>query len=164
MNYCKMRFLENHDQLRAPELCETEPNLFNWTAFQIFLKGAFLLYSGQESAIKHQPSLFEKDPIAWNEENNQFNLFVKRMIRLKKSDIVEEGNFTLYPSFDFIAAKWELDGRGFFGIFNVEGVTGERKIHLPDGIYSNYLAKGKVEVKKSKIKMQEMPVILRYSK
>jgi glycosidase len=163
VNYCKMRFLENHDQVRALELCETEANHYNWTAFQIFLKGAFLLYAGQEIGAKAQCSLFEKDPISWNEENTAFNLFVKRMIRLKKSDIVETGKFTLYPSFDFIAAKWELDGHGFFGIFNVEGITGERKIYLPDGSYSNYLAKGKIDVKKGKVQMQEMPIILRYS-
>jgi len=163
VNYCKMRFLENHDQIRAAKLCETEAHLYNWTAFHLFLKGAFLLYAGQEHGIAEPCSLFEKDPIPRVEENSPFDLFIKRMIRLKKSDVVETGKFTLYAGFDFIAAKWELDGRGFFGIFNVEGVTGERKIDLPDGSYSNYLAKGKVDVKKGKIQMQEMPVILRFS-
>ena len=67
----------------------------------------------------------------------------------------------MYPNLDFVAAKWEVDDRGFFGIFNPEGATGERKIYLPDGVYSNYLAKGKVEVRKGKIQMQAMPVILR---
>lgn len=162
--YCKLRFVENHDQKRAPELLETEPFLYNWTAFQMFLKGAFLLYAGQEIKTDHQPELFEKDPIKWEEEDHAFNLFIKRMIRFKKSDVVENGEFTLYPGFDFIAAKWEWEGKGFFGIFNVEGISGERKIYLPDGEYSNYLAKGKFEVKKGKIKLDEMPVILRFNK
>lgn len=165
-NYYKMRFLENHDQPRALKLCENAVILSNWTAFQMFLKGAFLLYTGQEYQASHSPSLFEKDFVKFEEGDDAkaFNLFIKRMIRLKKSDVVQEGKFTLFPNFDFIAAKWELDGKGFFGIFNVEGIIGERKIYLPDGIYSNYLAKGKIEVKKGKITMPEMPVILRFTK
>ena len=163
-NYVKLRFLENHDQPRARKLCENDVKLNNWTAFQMFLKGAFLIYAGQEIKAAHRPSLFKQDPVDWNQEDNAFNLFIKRMVRLKKNEVIQEGRFTLFPSFDFIAAKWELDGRGFFGVFNVEGIEGERKIHLPDGVYSNYLAKSKIEVRKGKIQMDEMPVILRYNK
>lgn len=165
-HYGKLRFLENHDQTRAAKLLPNRVDLFNWTAFQLFLKGPFLINAGQEVGATHLPSLFEKDVPDWqtNEENTALDLFLKRMIRLKKSDVCQAGNFTLYPNLDFIAAKWELDGKGFFGIFNVEQITGERKIHLPDGAYANYLAKGQIEVRKSKIQMTDMPVILRLNK
>lgn len=163
-HYIKLRFLENHDQKRAAELCESNPSLYNWTAFQLFLKGSFLLYAGQENKSAQPTNLFEKEALNLSEMDNDFNLFIKRMIRLKKSDIVQNGKFTLYPNVDFIAAKWEWEGKGFFGIFNVENITGERKIYLSDGSYSSYLSKGQIEVHKGKIKMNEMPIILRYNK
>ncbi len=164
-HYIKLRFLENHDQQRAPELCDGNKfAIYNWTAFQIFLKGSFLLYAGQENKSTQPTALFEKEPMNWSEADADFNLFLKRMIRLKKNEIVQNGKFTLYPNVDFIAAKWEWEGKGLFGIFNVENISGERKIYLSDGTYSNYLSKGQIEIHKGKIRMNEMPVILRYNK
>ena len=160
-NYVKMRFSENHDTPRSNETFTTPEELYNWTAFQIFQKGAFMLYSGQEKNIAQLPSMFEKEAIDWSQEDHDYNLFIKRMLRLKKTEFIQEGEFIMYPNLDFVAAKWEFNDRGFFAIFNPEGVEGERKIYLPDGVYSNYLGKEKVEVRKGKIQMQAMPIILR---
>ena len=46
--YNKLRCLENHDQKRAAALFPEENRLLAWTALSYFLKGATLLYAGQE--------------------------------------------------------------------------------------------------------------------
>lgn len=47
-NYIKLRFLENHDNLRAKFRVPNEKQLRNWTAFLYFQKGSVLIYAGQE--------------------------------------------------------------------------------------------------------------------
>ena len=46
-NYVKLRYLENHDRLRAAASIPGEAALLNWTAFLYFQKGMTLLYGGR---------------------------------------------------------------------------------------------------------------------
>ncbi|MBP3196889.1 MAG: alpha-amylase, partial [Butyrivibrio sp.] len=62
-NYVKLRFLENHDQPRARFLFPDIRALRNATAFLYFQKGLTLIYAGQEMAVSHLPSLFDKDTV-----------------------------------------------------------------------------------------------------
>ena len=65
-NYDKLRFLENHDRLRARFLIPQEQALRNWLAFVFFQKGTTLIYAGQEAGAARTPSLFDKDPVDWD--------------------------------------------------------------------------------------------------
>ncbi|MBQ9679498.1 MAG: alpha-amylase [Ruminococcus sp.] len=69
-NYVKLRFLENHDQTRAAFLIPDRLSLANWTAFNYFQKGLTLIYAGQEYGAEHLPSLFDKDDIFTDDEND----------------------------------------------------------------------------------------------
>lgn len=66
-NYVKLRFLENHDRLRAAFLLRNPKMLRNWTAFNFFQKGCTLIYNGQEAGVDHAPTLFDLDPIDWEQ-------------------------------------------------------------------------------------------------
>ena len=59
----KLRFLENHDQERAASRFGRGDMLKAWTVLYQFLPGVALTYMGQELALEHRPSLFERDPI-----------------------------------------------------------------------------------------------------
>ena len=67
-NYVKLRFLENHDQTRARFFIPDINTLKSMTAFMFFQKGMALVYNGQEKAVSHLPSLFDKDTVDWNGE------------------------------------------------------------------------------------------------
>jgi hypothetical protein len=45
----------------------SEAQALAWTAQAAFNKGAFLIYAGQESGTRQTPSLFEREPVAWDE-------------------------------------------------------------------------------------------------
>ncbi len=64
-NYIKLRCLENHDQPRIASRVSDPLALSNWHALLFFLKGATLLYAGEERCDENQPSLFERDLVNW---------------------------------------------------------------------------------------------------
>jgi len=76
----KIRFLENHDQMRAPARFGREgtardggeARLEAWTLFMQFIPGITFAYMGQECAIGHKPDLFEKDPVDWASGDSSF--------------------------------------------------------------------------------------------
>ncbi|MBN1351030.1 alpha-amylase [candidate division KSB1 bacterium] len=158
----KLRFLENHDTPRAAKLCPTPATLSNWTAFQAFLKGAFLIYAGQELAMTTTPSLFERETVNWKSSNANFASFIARLCELKKSPIFAEGKFTLYPVDDFLMAKWEKQGHGYLGIFNVQNISGKRRVELTDGRYPDQLSRYSYQVENRLLTMQKMPLILKF--
>lgn len=90
----KIRFLENHDQMRAASRFGTGKRLEAWTAFYQFLPGSTFCYMGQEYALDHCPSLFEKDPIDWNSGSRHFRSFFKRSFSLTQAIKKEAENFS----------------------------------------------------------------------
>src|SRR4030042_5546432 len=82
-NYIKMRCVEHHDQARIMRLAPSRAQGMAWTAFKTFNKGPFLIYGGQESAVKHTPSLFDIDKVEWGDFNLQ--PFLTRLTKLKKN-------------------------------------------------------------------------------
>lgn len=71
----KIRYLENHDQIRAARRFGRGKRLEAWTAFYQFIPGCTFVYMGQEEGIEKYPSLFEKEPVPWNEEDGDFKRF-----------------------------------------------------------------------------------------
>ncbi|RKX48392.1 MAG: alpha-amylase [Thermotogae bacterium] len=151
-DYVKLRFLENHDLPRAAGIFRDELCLKNWTAFMFMLKGATLIYAGQEYAIEKQPNLFEKDPIPWEEGNKCFLAFIRRLIKIKKS--LDCNGQKVYLAKDGIAV---VECKNAVGIFNLEGKIGEVCIEVKG---RDLLSGRKVESKAGKLEVSFEPMII----
>ena len=79
----KLRFLENHDQLRIASRISNHNRLLHWTLFYLMLPGTALVYAGQEFAATIQPSLFES-AYPFNRNNSDFNESFHEMLQLTK--------------------------------------------------------------------------------
>jgi hypothetical protein len=160
-HYVKMRCVENHDQPRIMRLAPSRAQGMAWTAFQAFNKGAFLVYAGQESGVKHTPSLFDIDKVEWGDYSLQ--PFVTRLVKLKKDPAQVEGKFVVMQADPAIQAAWEYPGKSLYGIFNTSGKSGYIMVNLPDGTYRDILNDGQVSVKGGKILLPEAAAIVRFT-
>lgn len=151
-DYVKLRFLENHDLPRAAEIFRDELRLKNWTAFMFMLKGAVLIYAGQEYAIEKQPSLFEKDPIPWEKGDRSFSAFIRRLIEIKKS--IDCNTQRVYLAKDGVAV---VECKNVVGIFNLEGKIGEIEVEVEG---RDLLSGKKVESKAGKLDVSFEPMII----
>ncbi|MGB9686060.1 MAG: alpha-amylase family glycosyl hydrolase, partial [Rectinema subterraneum] len=77
----KLRFLENHDQERAASRLGRGDRLKAWTVLYQFLPGIALAYMGQELALEHRPSLFDRDPIEPSQGDPYFERFFVSSLR-----------------------------------------------------------------------------------
>ncbi len=159
-NAAKMRCVENHDQPRIMKLAPSRAQALAWTAFQAFNKGAFLIYSGQESGATHRPSLFDVDKIEWG--NYALQPFITKLSQLKKDPAQCEGQFIPLESSPALQTAWSYPPGGLYGIFNVQAATGTTTVHLPDGYYQDLLHDQEARVQNGKIALPKDAAILRY--
>ncbi|MDX9863433.1 MAG: alpha-amylase family glycosyl hydrolase [Anaerolineaceae bacterium] len=136
-NYAKMRCVENHDQLRIMKLAGTPQQARAWTALMAFNKGAFFVYAGQESGAMHRPTLFDIDKVAW-EGYGEMD-FLSRLMRLKKSEAMLRGHLVWMAAEPVVQAVWCHGEDSLYGLFNVNGGSGEVEVSLPDGSYRNLI-------------------------
>ena len=160
MNYIKMRFLENHDQVRVCSLVHTDEQLRMWTAFSYFLKGPALIYAGQEFKVAKRTDMtsrvvFERQEAPWLAE------LLRALRPIKKMPIETSGAFFLdEPKQDSIlTGHYEMGDEQLYGVFNFHLVTGEADLPLPDGEYENLLG-GSVTVKNGRIPAPMTPVLV----
>lgn len=158
-NYVKMRCVENHDQPRIQRLAPSLPQAMAWTAFEAFNKGAFLIYAGQEAAADHTPSLFERDPIQWNDYPLQ--PFLTSLAGIKKEHAIQSGTFFLLEGEPAIQAAWHDPMGSLFGLFNVTGAGGPVSVPLADGRYEDLIGGGEVMVQNGRMELPESAVIAR---
>ena len=137
-NYVKMRFVENHDNERIMATVKEPARALAWTAFQAFNKGAWLIYAGQESAAKHLPSLFEKEPIDWGDY--PLADFHRRLAVIKKDPAVMLGELNWIRKEPAVSGLWYTPIGSLVGIFNFNGESGQMEIDLPDGVYNDRLS------------------------
>ena len=161
-NYVKLRFLENHDQTRARFLIPDVRALRNWTAFNFFQKGLALVYAGQEYAVSHLPSLFDKDTVDWfNIRNEDLTSLMTKLAAIKKDALFADSTYHVEAQGeDFLIATHEKDGRKALGVFAVTGKTALVKVDFPDGVYSNRIDGRPVEVFRGRIASHGVPIIL----
>ena len=161
-NYVKLRFLENHDQTRARFLIPDIRALRNWTAFNFFQKGLALVYAGQEYAVSHLPSLFDKDTVDWFSIRNEDLTSLKtKLAAIKKDALFADSTYHVTAQGeDFLIATHEKDGRTALGVFAVTGKTALVKVDFPDGVYTNLIDKRPVEVFRGRIASHGEPIIL----
>jgi hypothetical protein len=160
-NYIKMRCVENHDQARIMRLAPSRAQGMAWIAFEAFNMGPYLIYGGQESGVKHTPSLFEIDKVEWGDYNLQ--PFLTRLAKLKKDPTQVEGKFIVMQADPAIQAAWEYPGKNLYGIFNTSGKTGYIMVNLPDGTYRDILNDGQVLVRGGKMLLPEAAAIVRFT-
>lgn len=176
-NYVKLRFLENHDRLRAAFIIKDIPSLVNWTAFLYFQKGTTLIYNGQEAMESHTPGLFDDDTISWNrmDESHPLQDLMRRMALLKKNPILSDSSFRAESPFDglIIATHREnagkingKPGKRLVGFFSTDGrphlvhVNRSGENDIPDGIYTNLVDGSHVECSFGEVSLTGEPVII----
>ncbi len=82
-NSLPLRFLENHDLPRSRRTFQDE-RLFAALTFIFSLHGIPLIYNGQEIGAEKTPSLFEKDTIRNEENDERIATTIKQLIKLRK--------------------------------------------------------------------------------
>jgi glycosidase len=150
--FIKMRCVENHDNPRIMALASDEVSAKAWTAFEIFNKGAFLLYAGQESGASHTPSLFEIDKIDWLDYRLQD--WYKQLCKIKKSDVFVQGTQHFLAASPAIQTLWQHHEIKLFGIFNVSNFPNQIHCQLPDGDYRDLISNKTLNIVNQKIKMK----------
>jgi hypothetical protein len=155
----KLRFTENHDQARTASVAPNTPLAGAWTAFTAFLPGAFLIHSGQESGVRHTPSLFDRDPVDWN--GYPLEPFFSALSRIKKDPAVGTGRFIPIGAEPVIQAAWASAGHGLLGVFNVTGAAGPIAVRVPDGEHEDVLNGGAVSVRSGRMPAPESASVLR---
>ena len=138
-DYVKLRFLENHDRVRAAFLFPDRAVRENWLAWMFFQKGIALLYSGQEWAPAHRPTLFDADPVRCCGEPVDAPL-IRTLAAMKKDPLFSDGIYTVEakPN-DVLAATWTLGKRKTVGIFSLKGKSSVLPVPLAEGTYRNLL-------------------------
>jgi glycosidase len=148
----KLRFLENHDQVRFMSY-GLDPAMH--TAMMFFLKGTALVYAGQEALNDHLPSLFDKDTI--DLANPGITRLIQTLASIKKDPIFAEGSYEIQAIDECLVASYKRGLRTLYGIFNTKAEA--VSIHLPNGSYENLIDGKTVEVIQGSIDWSE-PVIL----
>lgn len=135
--YNKLRCIENHDQRRAADRFGTGDALLAWTALSYFMKGTTLLYAGQEQRITHTPSLFEREPVAWDPASD-ISPLLTRLAEIKKQ-LPTDAVFRIDTddTQGIAAASYTAPGTHAVGVFPLAGNPGSVAVSLPDGSYQN---------------------------
>eukprot|EP00897_Mesotaenium_endlicherianum_P010093 jgi/Mesen1/9111/ME000058S08609 len=124
----KVRFVENHDQMRIMQRAPNRQVAVAWTAFTAFNKGAFMMFSGQ--------ALF------------------RSLTGVKKMPAASRGRFRIVSGDGCIVAAWQqpeaASQANLLGIFNVLNDE-ERSVEvfLPDGEYRDVLGGSAAQVQDS---------------
>jgi glycosidase len=84
-NALPLRFTENHDLERTREKFG-ENSFYPFVVFNFILYGLPLIYCGQEIGLIKVPSLFDKDPIDWNQSDKKILGFYKKLIILRQKN------------------------------------------------------------------------------
>ena len=161
-NYNKLRFLENHDQPRIASRVTRESDLKNYTAMLYFLKGATLLYAGQEFGCVHQPSLFEREPIQRGTGKDLSGL-LRRLYDIKSQVLDPADDFIARGDDDRAVAVMERQSAqgAKLGVFSLRSEPGDVEVRIPDGNYVNLVDGAPVPVLGGKLRLTGAPVILR---
>lgn len=162
-NYVKLRFLENHDNLRAAFSIPDERARRNWTAFQFFQRGMVLLYGGQEVSAVHLPSLFDKDPVDWS-AGEDISPLLRALSEVKRDPLLAEGalRMTAMPR-DIVVASYTGEGRALYGVFSLRGESSLAEVDAPDGRWRELIRGGEVEVQMGRVSCTGEPVIFEVS-
>ena len=138
----RIRGLENHDQRRLYQFSHDFTLLRNLAALAPYMKGPMFIYNGLETKADHLESLFDKDDMSWEIDQDWFD-FIKKLISYKK----DEKNLDLNTTAPLLTKGANLafkntykDGTFGYGLFSLSGK--DELIEdsgLIDGEYTDYL-------------------------
>ena len=156
----KLRYLENHDMPRIAGRLGRGLSLENLTAFIFFLKGATLVYGGQEVASDHTVTLFDRDPVAWNTGSDLSSLMT-RLARIKHETLGCDDFFLARAddARDIAVLVRQGDWGRAIGVFSLRGETAEVRVDTPDGAYVNLIDDQPVEVRNGALATDGKPII-----
>ncbi|MBQ6756277.1 MAG: alpha-amylase [Oscillospiraceae bacterium] len=157
--YNKLRFLENHDQPRIASRVPEIDRLESFTAMTYFIKGATLLYAGQENAVNHLPALFDKDTIDFD-TGIDLSPLMRRLYDIKKTALEPSDSFTA-SAFGDTAVMYRRGGSVKLGVFPLKCEKGEIPVSVPDGEYENLISGESVLISGGKLRCEGKPIILK---
>ncbi|MBR5756944.1 MAG: alpha-amylase, partial [Firmicutes bacterium] len=135
-NYNKLRFLENHDRPRIASQIADAAALESFTCMLYFLKGATMIYGGQEKSCAHLPALFDKDDIDW-ESGPDISALLAKLAQIKKKYLAADDLF--YAVSDDGSNTAFMVRRNAeaikIGIFPLSRKNAEMRLELPAGEY-----------------------------
>ena len=156
----KMRYLENHDLPRIASRLGRGLSLENLTAFIYFLKGATLVYAGEEAASAHTVGLFDKDPVEWD-TGKDLSPLMTRLGQIKHEVFGCDDFFSARADdgYDIAVLAREGEWGRAVGVFSLSGMTCETSVDVADGTYINLIDATPVEVRDSVVATTGEPII-----
>ena len=140
-NYNKLRFLENHDRPRIASQITDAAALESFTCMLYFLKGATMIYGGQEKSCSHLPALFDKDDIDW-ESGPDISALLVKLAQIKKKYLATDDLF--YAVSDDGSNTAFMVRRNAeaikIGIFPLSRKNAEMRLELPAGEYLDLIS------------------------
>lgn len=154
----KLRFLENHDNPRAADVIRGRNSLLNWTVFSALLPGATLIHAGQEIGSKRMPSLFEKDPMKWEDADYGLMSFMQKVLRYAKEIKGICKRFSVRELAEgVVKLTWLGDDIAYVALLNLANKHGE--IHV-EGLDKGEVCLGDA-CDWGRFRMERMPVIMK---
>ena len=159
-NYNKLRFLENHDVPRIASFVKSEGDLANYTAMLFFLKGATLLYAGQEWENEKLPSLFEREPIE-RATGRDLSPLLQTLSRVKHEQLdADDAFFARAMDSSDVAVMTRQNKRARkLGIFSLRSRAVGVELDVPDGSYVNLIDNTRVTVLQGSLRCDGKPII-----
>ncbi|MBR0406096.1 MAG: hypothetical protein IJI68_13000 [Eggerthellaceae bacterium] len=157
----KLRYLENHDTPRIAGRLGRGLSLDNLTAFIYFLKGATLIYAGQEAASDHTVTLFDRDPVVWD-TGSDLSPLMERLAQIKHETLGCDDFFSSHADdeHDIAVLAREGDWGRALGVFSLRGESVPVSVDIPDGAYINLIDALPIEVCNGTLAAGEKPVIV----
>jgi len=159
-NCCKLNYLENYFTQRLNAFVHNSAVLRSWTAFLYCLRGAALIFEGQENAYPLTGSLTEKDPIDWG-AGPDLSVLMRNLSKIKKDPLLSKGAFyiTANDRTNTATIRFVMEERWLEGSFSLKGQSGLADTFVPDGMYLNLIDYSVVNVKNGKYGVDQNPVI-----
>ncbi|MCD6309382.1 MAG: alpha-amylase [Candidatus Eremiobacteraeota bacterium] len=94
-NFAKLRFIENHDQMRSAALAGDIPTLEKLIVLYSLMRGSVLVYNGQEVGLKDRLSLFEPTRIEWDKGDETIFDTYRYFLEKRRSHLITHGDMQI---------------------------------------------------------------------
>lgn len=138
-SYNKLRFLENHDQVRFMSY-GLDPAM--WHAMIFFLKGTPLIFGGEEFLDPKWPDLFNFSTILRTE--GDITELIKTLVKIKSDELFDIGAFYVEVDGDGLHLSYKRDAREIHGLFQLK--PGTSTFSGIAGTYTNLITNESVTV------------------
>ena len=161
-DYIKIRFLENHDTLRASNRFPDKTKMMNWLAFTYFQKGATLLYGGQEWQNAEYCTLFDK-AVFKRDKRKDITEYMIKLGRIKKDLLPVDADFSASANDETEIVTAYLSKRDvrFVGVFSMQCNSADVRVNLSDGTYVNEIDDTEISVENGRLHCSGKPIIFR---